>query len=290
MAPSSHVQKGLDFHHEIPVLHGHDDPQWCPRKGKTTPQRRRHHCHRQWKLSPGTPSRLHALDQWQKPFPLHKHDTSTRRNLAQLEPPPWRHQQAPVDPQPDHQGGVGPLSPLRRKRGTSPACRCLMPSRRTPSAPPAPTRRGPEQADPLGSDHSQRRRHCTSTSCHRPPPPCALPRQPPPPSEPVFVTTPPPPPRRRWEIFKTEWGIGRERYEVEWMGRKRVDGASRAEWYSSIWQQWSYHQWRQNLQGWAINMQIKWEKSRERQKNPSSICVDLNNHRRSREKPRERMR
>jgi hypothetical protein len=38
MAPSSHVQKGLDFHPEIAVLHGQDDPQWCPHQGKMMPK------------------------------------------------------------------------------------------------------------------------------------------------------------------------------------------------------------------------------------------------------------
>jgi hypothetical protein len=94
--------------------------------------------------------------------------------------------------------GRPPTPPARRRwtsntveeeGGTPPACRRLMHARRTPSAPPAPSCRGPEQTDPLGPDHSQCRRHCTGMSRRRLPPPCALPRQPPPPSEPVRVTT-----------------------------------------------------------------------------------------------------
>jgi len=52
-----------------------------------------------------------------QPTPSRLHNASTGRSPAQPEAPPRRHQHAPATPQPHHQGGAGPASPLRRRRG-----------------------------------------------------------------------------------------------------------------------------------------------------------------------------
>ena len=75
------------------------------------------------------------------------------------------------------------------KRSTTILPKYPMPARRTPPAPPAPSRQGPEQTDLAGPGRSHSRRNSTSRSRCRPPPPCALPRRPPPPP-----TRRPPPP------------------------------------------------------------------------------------------------
>jgi hypothetical protein len=95
-----------------PVLQEHGYPSMVPSTGRTTPQGRLHHCHRQWRLTPGpSPFLPHTLDLTVARF---NHDASTRKSPAQPATPPRHHQQAPNSPRPHHQGGAGPASPPKR--------------------------------------------------------------------------------------------------------------------------------------------------------------------------------